>query len=405
MKNIHYFAVSIFAMLASSCGKDVVYELPNREKYENLYLIQAVDQPRTTNVFLLEDSVQVTQYSAYWSGAAAPRNINITFETDMDLVEAYNVEHQTSYSAMPEGSYELEATSAVIPAGENRTPLMNVKLNALGHLNLYEEYLLPLAMKTDDVKMNDELSVIYYKVSASYAPGQVPRTLVGENIADAEEFFVYNDKCLFTRNEDGKLRRYGWDPAQQKFGAESIIKTDWTKANVRLISAGLGNTFQVVNPFDTWIVLPASEDGTSVNDIGGYSSIITGGCNIFDRSIWNAHPTGFLAREGSYSMRYYGMTSDWQALTGAAGATVFNFTIYEILFVNGDDLIGIDTNGDMWIHEFQSSTGTFASPTRTGSGWDDYTHVTSLGNDLVARDTDGNVWLYEFDIRGYLALK
>jgi hypothetical protein len=404
MKNIRYFILLIPAMATWSCGKDVVYDLPDSERYDNLYLLQAVDLPRQTDIFMLEDSVQTTQYSAFWSGVEAPKDINVTFEVDMDLVAAYNEENITSYAVMPEGSYELEATSAVIPAGRSRTPLMDIRLKALGHLELYKEYLLPLVMKTDDVKVNESLSVIYYKVAASYAPGNVPRAEVGRNVVNAMEFFAYNDKCLFTRSEDGKLRRYGWDPIEETFGGETVIKSDWTTANVRLISAGGGNTFQVVNQYDTWIVLPATEDGTAVNDPSAYSAIITGGCNIFDRSVWNAHPTGFVARwGGSGNMQYYPMSSDWQALGGGGVTTVFNFGIYRILFVNDDDLIGIDINGDMWIHEFSSNT--FSSPKKTGSGWEDYTHVTSFGKDLIARDADGKLWLYDFDIRGFLALK
>ena len=406
MKSIYYRILSLLPALVVSCGQDVVYDLPDGDKFNHVYLLQAVDNPRPVQIFMIEGETQTTNYTAFYSGLKAPKDIHVTFEINMDLVQAYNEANQTNYQVMPSGSYELEASEAVIPAGQSRTEPMKLRLHSFGYIEGFQEYLLPLVLKTDDMKMNESLNVIYYVVSASYRPGEVPRFEVNANVTEPVEMFSYNDVCLLTRTTDGKLRRYGYDSATKTFSAPTVVREDWTEELAPYISAGGGNTLQVVNQYWTWIVIPASEDGTQIKGLGEYSSIITGGCGIFDRTVWNAHPTGFLARWGSSgNMQYYPMTSDWQGLGGGGVTTEFNFGIYDKIFVYGQDLIGIDAAGDLWLHKFSGADNTFGSPVKKGSGWDDFTHVTSFGTDVVARDRNGKLWLYEFDLRGFWALK
>ena len=407
MKSTQYSIISLLLLLICSCGQDVVYELPDGDKFNNIYLLQAVDQPCPAQIFMLEDEVQTVNYSAFYSGLEAPKDIHITFEIDTNLVKTYNENNQTAYKVMPEGSYELEATEAVIPAGESRTKLMKLSLRSFGYVDAFEEYLLPLVLKTDDVKMNEELNVTYYLVSASYKPGDVPRTEVNANIIEPIEMFAYNDVCLLTRTADGTIRRYGYEPTTETFSAPTVVQENWTTDMAPYISAGGNNTLQVVNQFWTWIVIPANEDGTQISSLSEYTSIITGGCGIFDRTIWNAHPSGFLARwgNGTGNIQYYPMSADWQTLGGAGVTTGLNFSVYDKIFVYGSDLIGIDAAGDMWLHEFSSADNTFGSPVKKGSGWEDFTHVTSFGTNLVARDRDGKLWMYAFDLRGFWALK
>lgn len=394
-----------------SCGPDVVYDLPDGDKFDNLYLVQAVNPPRTTKIFMLEDQVQTANYSAFYSGLKAPKDIHITFEVDPELVDAYNQANQTNFKMMPEGSFEIEATEAVIPAGQSRTNLMKVSLNTFGYMEAFEEYLLPLAMKTDDVKMNESLSVIYYQVSASYEPGNVPCREVGSGIADAVEIFSYNDKCLLARSADGKLRRYGYNASENTFSAGTVMKTDWTNGPhgaLFCISAGRENTLQVVyGSLFQWWALSLNEDGTVIPDLNATTdrTLVTGGCGIFDQSIWSVHPTGYVVRTGYNSILYYPMASNWKAPSGAGVWTEFNFKTYSKMMIYGYDFIGIDDSGNMWHHKFSTATSTFANPTKLGSGWEDYTHVIPFGNSLLARDADGVLWEYEFDIRGFWALK
>lgn len=407
MKNIRYYLALLFTPALWCCGQDVVYELPDSDKYDNVYLMQAVDYPCPTKIFMLEEQVQTAYYSAFYSGLKAPKDIRITFEVAPDLVAAYNEANQTKFKVMPEGSYTLETTHAAIPAGESRTNRMKINLYTFGYIEAFEEYLLPLVMKTDDAKVNEKLNVVYYQISASYEPGNVPRYEVGSNVAEAIELFSYNDNCLLTRSADGKLRRYGYDADQRTFAAPTIIKTDWTKEAAPLLSAGRANTIQLVNRYYTWIVLPGNDEGTWFEDI--YTAnpiIITGGCGVFDYVVPNAHTTGFIARMGGNgSMQMYGMTSDWKGLSGNNPNTPLNFSNYKNIFAYGSDLLAIDPAGEMWLHRYSAADGRFGNPIKTGSGWEDFTHVTSFGTDLVARDAEGKLWLYEFDLRGFWALK
>src|SRR5690606_40274071 len=119
--------VLLLTLMVACDNKDVIYEIPGAEKYTHVYLLQAVNVPNVAPLFMTEE-VQTVNYSAFYSGMEAPKDIKVKFSVDPTLVDEYNEINQTSYEVMPEGSYTLEAAESVIPAGESRTPLLKLNI-------------------------------------------------------------------------------------------------------------------------------------------------------------------------------------------------------------------------------------------------------------------------------------
>jgi hypothetical protein len=412
MKNIRYYILLLVFLFVYSCEEKNRYHLPDEDEYSYVYMIQAVDNPRYIRISMLQDEVQTAYYSAFYSGVVAPDDINIKFEIDIDLVATYNEINQTNYKVMPEGSYILEDESAMIPKGESRSNLMKIGLRSFGYMEAFEEYLLPLVMRTDDVRMNEELSVIYFLISASYAPGQIPKRLVCDNVTNAIEMFSYRDKSLFTRSADGKVRSYPYDIANKMFGDPNIIANDWTYASVPYIaSAGLNNKKIAVvdGAWSMWIADWDEEGSTPLPEPNNFDSfsrwLFSTGLGIFNRVIWTSRNDGVLGKwgNGSGAVQYYKFTDDWTSYASVSTTSYVGWDSQKVIFVYNGDFITIDSAGNMWMYKF-SSDNIIGSPTKIGSGWDIYTHVTPFGNNLIARDATGKLWEYEFDPRGFWAL-
>ena len=405
MKHYHKFFMIAAMMLAASCGEDVVYELPDGDKYSHLYMPQAVDCPSTSRLFMINEE-QTLHCSAFYSGYDAPREINVKFEIRPELVAQYNEANNTSYEAMPEGSWKMEETSALIPKGGCTTELLDITINTFGHIEPFTEYMLPVVMTSEDIRISEELSTLYYVISAAYEPGNVPSTVVSEEIGDALEIFSFNDRCLIARNSEGMVLRYGYDPETRTFGSPITLHSDWNTSLVKMLAKGPGNSIQVCNMYDTWITYEWSEDATPpVPEYAGYKSVITGGTWVFKNIVPNC-PNGLLAvMVADNSLNLYKLSNDGHALSGTAATTGFNYGQYTQLFYYGNDLLAIDKNGNMWQHTVKSD-GTFSSnPIQVGSGWEDFTHVIPFGTDLLARTKDGKLHRYDFDLRGFWALK
>ena len=409
MKCLYKYALICIILLTASCGRDVIYELPDGDKYSHLYMPQAVDSPASKRLFMLED-VQTLHYSAFYSGYSAPNDINIRFEVRPELVQKFNEDNSTEYDFLPEGAWELEADQAFIPAGGCTTELMDINITTFGHIRPFKEYMLPVVMLTDDVKVSEQLSTLYYVISAAYEPGNVPSMLVSEDkknaIVDAIEIFSFNDNCLIARSADGKVRRYAYDTQTGKFLSPTILQTDWVTSQVKLLAKGPGNAVNVCNLYDTWITYEWGSDAATIPAYANYKSVITGGTYIFKSLVTNC-PTGLLAvLSADNSLLWYKMSNDGHSYVSVYAETKgFNFGLYKHLFYYGNDLIGIDAAGDMWLHNVKSDNTFSVSPTQVGSGWDDFTHVIPFGTDILVRTADGRLYKYQFDLKGFWALK
>lgn len=182
----------------SSCKYDT--EIAHPEDYVKIYMPQAIDNPATYNL-TMSDTAQTIIYGANYGGTGYPASdVTVNFAATMSLTEAYNTENNTSYLPMPEGGYELEATTAVIPKGKTSTPPLKMKINTIGELEPNVQYLLPIQITTQtDSLISQVLGVTYFVIKANYDLIDISMPEAGDkpvnysfNIADTAQNVWYS---------------------------------------------------------------------------------------------------------------------------------------------------------------------------------------------------------------------
>ena len=390
-----------FAIAALSCATGDPYILPDGDKYDGLYLVQAASGTQVVNLLSSQDTWS-SQFNAFYSSLSSPSDINMTFTIDNSLIEKYNEEHASSYIALPDGACTLSSGSATIKAGQFRTGLIDIKLEGIGDLPIDTDYLLPIKMRTSskNIKVNEKLDALYFafRVNKDRSP-----VLLDGKVDECDEFFNFHDKCILTRNRTtGALVRYEYDHDAKTIGNAKTLYTDWVDPTIRWIQAGNGNTLQLVNSAYTWFVVDCNEDASVVGNIAAPSAVITGGCNIFmDSMICEAPLDGYInIWSGSGNVAYYQLTADGHGLTGVIahtnpgdGANIA--TDYRLRFMYKGDLFCIDPAGNLWKYAWNKTA--FKGRTQIGSGWGKFTNVTCYGDDFLMRLSDGSVMMIEFE--------
>lgn len=159
-------------VLFSSCGRnrDLISHISDSTAV--VYMPQAARLPAEFTFDRSEATVQLT-YGACYGGPHMPKgDIQVQFSTDPALAGHFNNEHFTSYPLMPAGSYELEQTSAVIPAGKVNTTPLSITLH-LDKLDGVGGYLLPVTIQADS-KVNEKLRTTFFLVKALYNTNPFP---------------------------------------------------------------------------------------------------------------------------------------------------------------------------------------------------------------------------------------
>ena len=408
--NIHkILLIGSLLTFTAACQEGDLYYLPDGDKYDQLYIVQAASGMTEVNL-LSSQTAWSSSFNAFYSSLSAPSDINMTFEADNDLILAYNEEHATSYSALPEGSFTLGAASATIKAGEYRTGLIPIELD-VARLEIETPYLLAIAMrvKNADILVNEDLDKLYFTFMVQ--KDRTPVVLDG-NVRACDEFFSFHDRCILTRNRtSGELNRYLYDPETNTLTGPETLHSDWTAGNVRWIQAGMGHTLQCVNGAYTWYVIDCNEDGSQIPIWQTTSAVITGGCSIFmDAMICEAPDGGYMnIWAGSGNVAYYGLTADGHGLNGIIAHTnpgdgTNIATQYRIRFLWKGDLFCIDGNGDLWKYPWNSSSHALGARSQVGSGWGKFVNVTSYGDDFLMLCSDGSVMKIEYEPDVFWAL-
>jgi hypothetical protein len=89
--------------------------------------------------------------------------IAVEIAADPSLVDAYNSKNSTEYTLLPNGTYSLDKTDAVIIDGNNRSEPLKLTLK-IKKLDLSIDYILPLVAKSvsgSSLLLNDEQKTIY----------------------------------------------------------------------------------------------------------------------------------------------------------------------------------------------------------------------------------------------------
>lgn len=159
------------ALLASLCaGCKDHYDLPDQpvSSYTQIYMAQAYTSPAIYNL-KISDTAQTMVYSANYGGAEAPaQDIDVNFSVDNALVDSFNQANGTSYPVLPEKTYVLGATSAVIPHGSSSTgPLyISVKTGGEGAMDILKDFMLAVRIESANAKINGKLQTAFFKVRA-----------------------------------------------------------------------------------------------------------------------------------------------------------------------------------------------------------------------------------------------
>lgn len=88
---------------------------------------------------------------------------------DESLVDIYNAANNTSYKMMPSFVYQLQATDAIVKAGEQESNPLSISFASLYGLKEGEEYLLPIVATVDETCEGlfdtDSRSISYFRIS------------------------------------------------------------------------------------------------------------------------------------------------------------------------------------------------------------------------------------------------
>lgn len=207
-------AITVVTLVTNSCGIDQNHI--DFSKYDKIYMPQAQDNPAVRPV-LIVDSTQTIGYNAAYAGANTPdKNINISFNVNPALVDSFNNNNFTSYPILPEASYQLGKTKAMIPAGQRRTETLKLSLQTEGYIKAGgQEYLLPISINVNnaDVPLNKDLKTTYFLIQGSYVnidksnwkvvdfdsqqPGRPD--LAASNVIDGDDSSIWNTQYTSPR--------------------------------------------------------------------------------------------------------------------------------------------------------------------------------------------------------------
>ncbi|MGH2622837.1 MAG: DUF1735 domain-containing protein, partial [Sphingobacterium sp.] len=173
----------LYVLLATStlaCSKEVRVDLdfPTSEKFSQVYMPQANQNPILQQISLTDEVYNLRVNAFYGGSNKAKKDISVTFEISEEKVEAFNKQYGKSYQIMPEGSYSLENSSLKIPSGESSTAILQINVKGKGFLDPFISYILPVSINSTDAPVSESLSTVYFEIVGSYAPGEVPREKV-----------------------------------------------------------------------------------------------------------------------------------------------------------------------------------------------------------------------------------
>jgi hypothetical protein len=168
---IAFLAVSV----CTSCQKDT--EIPGGpiSAYNQVYLPAAVNFPAVLSdvknpkvlSIVKPDSVYTLVYGAYFGGYDyAGQDIQVQFSVKPALADTFNATNGTAFSLLPENSYSLSQTSAVIPKGKLSTDPQSISISPAGKLASSKTYILPVSISGIDqgIRVNEKLRTAYFLV-------------------------------------------------------------------------------------------------------------------------------------------------------------------------------------------------------------------------------------------------
>lgn len=154
-------------VVLNSCESNTGFA--DADQYAKIYMPQAREQPAEHSLVMV-DTVQTIIYGAAYGGPGElGSDIEIRFNADSSLVDSFNTTMGTSYNVMPEVSYELSQTSAVIPAGETSTEPLELSITTIGGIQPATQYLLPVSIEVNgEAEVNPNLQTTYFLIEGTF---------------------------------------------------------------------------------------------------------------------------------------------------------------------------------------------------------------------------------------------
>lgn len=153
---------AIVAFLFNSCSEPYPQSFELKE-FMFLSLSGSVDNPVVAAVDL-DENFTYTMNVAY--GGTTNYNqgeIVAVVGPDISLVDTYNAENNTTYRALPSGTYSFDKPSITIEDGKNASDLLTLTVDP-SSINFAYSYLLPVKIQSatsEKIPVNEDLSVLY----------------------------------------------------------------------------------------------------------------------------------------------------------------------------------------------------------------------------------------------------
>lgn len=396
----HIIIILASLLCAAACSDEVTIDvggIPDADNYSKVYIPAAASTPCVESVFI-SNEIQSLNFSAFFGGMIMPKeDITVEFEVRPDLVDSYNAFNGTDFPCMPEGSYSLPATVATIKAGQAYSTAMTLEINSRDMI-VSRKYLLPVSIKSvsGNTNVNEDLSTVYYVITGSYLPGEVPCEKIlsfGEEMKNPM-FCVGEDLIVVDNADNLMLYRLDEDGAYQ-FDRQ----------------LGQGWVFDILfhlSPEKRFLARDRAT--TNINqyyfdDAYGFPSAGTIGYG------WGIYKDIFPCSDNSIICIGVsdGALYNWKLDAGSAwtyyGAFATGFGEFDYLFCFDNYLLGVEPNGIMAAYSLtQSNPPSVGGRRNIGTGWNKYTRLFKCGDKLLALDRNGDLWRYSFAPEGYWPL-
>lgn len=169
MKSILNIVLLLLTAIVVLNGCESNTGFADADQYAKVYMPQAREQPAEYPLVMV-DTVQTIIYGAAYGGPSElGSDIEVHFNVDSSLVDSFNTSMGTSYEVMPEESYKLSQTTAVIPAGETSTEPLELSITTIGAIQPAIEYLLPISIEAEgSIGLNPDLQTTYFFIQGNY---------------------------------------------------------------------------------------------------------------------------------------------------------------------------------------------------------------------------------------------
>jgi hypothetical protein len=156
-------------MFLTGCDPNVAIMGEERvDHYTSVYMPQSEGGTKMKVLPAVEEP-QCIYFGAAYGGIGYPsQDIEVTFRIDETVVENFNNANGTAYPLLPQETYFLSGTTAVIPSGKTTSSVLKVMVTTRAIVPAVT-YLLPVRIEKvkGDIRVNEKLAITYFLIRVS----------------------------------------------------------------------------------------------------------------------------------------------------------------------------------------------------------------------------------------------